>query len=278
MFTVSRHWCPFVATRHIFITKCGKLAHTYVFSGIVNIHHSVWKPRTYIHVFGHCLYSSLSVETSYIHTCFLALFISITQCGNNVHTYMFSGIVHIHHSVWKPRTYIRVFGHGLYSSLSVETSYIHTYVFSGIVHIHHSVWKPRTCIRVFGHCSYSSLSVETSYIHTCVRILFIFITKCGNLAHTYVFSGIVHIHHSVWKPRTYIRVFGHCSYSSLSVETSYIHTCFRALFIFSTKCGNLVHIYVSSGIVHIHHSVWKPRTYIRVFGHCSYSLLSVETS
>ena len=222
----------------IFITKCGNLVHTYVFSSIVHIHHSVWKPRTYIRVFWHCSYSSLSVETSYIHTCFLALFIFITQCGNLVHTYVFSSIVHIHHLVWKPHTYTRV----------------------------------------FKHCSYSSLSVETSYIHTCFLALFIFITQCGNLVHTYVFSGIVHIHHSVWKPRTYIRVFWHCSYSSLSVETSYIHTCFLALFIFITQCGNLVHTYVFSSIVHIHHSVWKPRTYIRVFWHCSYSSLSVETS
>ena len=233
----------------IFIIKCGDLVHTYVFSGIVHIHHSVRKPRTCIRVFGHCSYSSLSVETSYIHTCFRALFIFNTKCGNLVHTYVFSGIVH--HSVWKPRTYILVFGYYLYSSLSVETSHIHmcfralfifitqcgnlvhTYVFSGIVHIHHSV--------------------ETSYIHTCFRTLFIFITKCGNLVHIYVSSGIVHIHHSVWKPRTYIRVFWHCSYSLLSVETSYIHTCFRALFIFITQCGNLVLTYVFSCIVHIHH-------------------------
>ena len=162
----------------------------------------MWKPRTYI------------------HTCFRALFIFITQCGNLVQTYMFSGIVHIHHSVWKPRTYICVFRHCSYSSLSVETSYLH---------------------KCFRHCSYSSLSVETSYLHTCFLALFIFITKCGNLVHTYMFSGIVHIHHSVWKPRTYIHVFWHCSYSSLSVDTSYIHTCFQALFIFITKWGNLVH-------------------------------------
>ena len=229
-----------------------------------------WKPCTCIRVFRHCSYSSLSVETSYIHTCVRILFIFITKCGNLAHTYVFSGIVHIHHSVWKPRTYIRVFWHCSYSSLSVETSYIHTcfralfifstkcgnlvhiYVSSGIVHIHHSMWKPRTYIRVFRHCSYSSLSVETSFIHTCFLALIIFITQCGNLVHTYVFSGIVHIHHSVWKPRTYIRVFRHCSYSSLSVETSYIHSVFWH-FIFITQCGNVVHTYVFSGIVHIHH-------------------------
>ena len=107
------------------------------------------------------------------------------------------------------------------------------------------------------HRSYYSLRVETSYIHTCFLALFIFITQCGNLVHTYVFSGIVHIHHSVWKPRTYICVFRHCPYSSLSVETSYTHTCFLALFIFITQCGNLVHTYVFSGIVCIHHSVRK---------------------
>ena len=123
--------------------------------------------------------------------------------------------------------------HRSYYSLRVETSYIH--------------------IRVFWHCSYSSLSVENLYFHTCFLVLFIFITKCGKLVYPYVFSGIVHIHHSVWKPRTYVRVFGHCSYSSLSVETSYILTCFLALFIFITKCENLIHAYVFSSIVHIHH-------------------------
>ena len=107
------------------------------------------------------------------------------------------------------------------------------------------------------HRSYYSLRVETSYIQTCFLALFIFITKCGNLVHTYVFSSIVHIHHSVWKPRTYIRVFWHYSYSSLSVETSYIHTCFLALFICITKCGKPVYPYVFSGIVRIHHSVRK---------------------
>ena len=89
------------------------------------------------------------------------------------------------------------------------------------------------------HRSYYSLRVENLYIHMCFRALFIFITKCGNLVYTYVFSGIV---------------------------------------IFITQCGNLVHTYVISGIVYIHYSVWKPRTYIRVFWHCSYSSLSVETS
>ena len=61
----------------------------------------MWKPRTYIIVFWHCSYSSLSVETSYIHTCFLALFICITKCGKPVYPYVFSGIVRIHHSVRK---------------------------------------------------------------------------------------------------------------------------------------------------------------------------------
>ena len=95
------------------------------------------------------------------------------------------------------------------------------------------------------------------YLTQSHEIQFILGWWCSGVLSTYNSYCIVHIIHSVWKPRTYKRAFWHCSYSSLSVETSYIHTCFLALFIFITKCGNLVHTYVFSGIVRIHHSVRK---------------------
>ena len=105
------------------------------------------------------------------------------------------------------------------------------------------------------HSSYSSLSVETSYVHvrSCFLALFIFITQCGKLVCTYMFPGIVQIQHSVWKTCMYISVSGYCSYSSLSVENSYVHKCFRVLFIFITKFGKLVCTYMFPGIVHIYH-------------------------
>ena len=117
------------------------------------------------------------------------------------------------------------------------------------------------------HSSYSSLSVETSYVHvrSCFLALFIFITQCGKLVCTYMFPGIVQIHHSVWKTCMYISVSGYCSYSSLSVENSYVHKCFRVLFIFITQCGKRVCTYMFPGIVHIYHSVWKTRMCIRVY-------------
>ena len=117
------------------------------------------------------------------------------------------------------------------------------------------------------HSSYSSLSVETSYVHvrSCFLALFIFITQCGKLVCTYMFPGIVQIHHSVWKTCMYISVSEYCSYSSLSVENSYVHKCFRVLFIFITQCGKRVCTYMFPGIVHIYHSVWKTRMCIRVY-------------
>ena len=179
----------------------------------------------YIHIFWHRSYSSLSVETSYVHTYFLASFIFITQYGNLVCTYIFSGILHINHSVWKPRMYIHIFWHRSYSSLSVETSYVHTYFLAS----------------------------------------FLFITQYGQLISINMFSGIVHINHSVWTTHIYIHIFWHRSYSSLSMDNSYLHTYFLASFIFITQCGQLMSTYMFSGIVHINHSVWTTHIYIHIF-------------
>ena len=85
------------------------------------------------------------------------------------------------------------------------------------------------------HRSYSTLSVENLYAHTCFLASFVFITQCRKRVCTYVFSGIIHIHPSVWKTRMYIRVFWYHSYSSLSVRNSYVQIVFGYYILFSVN-------------------------------------------